>query len=56
MGGYWAGGSQKAVVLGKQHDEDFLQKLALWKAPLQHVLLVKHSMAETQLHADMPRG
>lgn len=55
LGVYWVGGSEKIVVLRK-HAADFLQTLALWKLPLQHVLLVKHSTAETQLDAKMPRG
>lgn len=56
LGVCWVGGSEKAVLLRKQQDADFLQELALWKTPLQHVLLVKHSMAETQLYAEMLRG
>lgn len=55
-GVYWVAGSEKTVVFRRQHDVAFLQKLALWKPSLQHVLLVKHSTAETQLYAEMPRG
>lgn len=47
---------RESWVLEKTTQRRLFCKNVLWKPPLQHVLSVKHSVAETQLCAEMPRG